>query len=107
MGEDTFFDDEYIVDQKYGNFNLLEHGVKVGDKITYTPIGAELTVLEDNKIEYGGEPMSIADFTYNNMPENSISKSGVCKGPKYFSYNGVSLYKLKESFLGGEKNKEE
>ena len=35
--------------------------------------------------------------------ENSVSKSGVCKGPKYFSYKGVTLYKLKNSFL---KNKE-
>lgn len=40
---------------------------------------------------------------WENMPENSVSKSGVCKGPKYFSYKGVTLYKLKNSFL---KNKE-
>ncbi|CCX51731.1 unknown [Alistipes sp. CAG:514] len=47
--------------------------------------------------------MTLAEFTAENMPENSVSKSGVCKGPKYFSYKGVTLYKLKNSFL---KNKE-
>lgn len=40
--------------------------------------------------------MTLAEFTAENMPENSVSKSGVCKGPKYFSYKGVTLYKLKE-----------
>ena len=54
-------------------------------------------------VKYGGNAMTLAEFTAENMPENSVSKSGVCKGPKYFSYKGVTLYKLKNSFL---KNKE-
>ena len=95
---------QYLKD-RHADFNLQDHGVSVGDHIVYTPTGQELTVLEDNKVEYGGEQMSIGEFTAKNMPENSISKSGVCKGPKYFSYKGVSLYKLKESFLGGQKKK--
>lgn len=49
--------------------------------------------------EYGGERYTIGEFTAKNMPENSISKSGICKGPKYFSFNGVTLYQLKNSFL--------
>ena len=66
-------------------------------------LAAYLRVLEDNKVEYGGNAMTLAEFTAENMPENSVSKSGVCKGPKYFSYKGVTLYKPKNSFL---KNKE-
>lgn len=55
---------------------------------------------EDPKlVEYGGNAMTLAEFTAENMPENSVSKSGVCKGPKYFSYKGVTLYKLKNSFI--------
>lgn len=99
MADDRLFEMEETIDQDYGAFNLEECGVKPGDRITYTPTGQELTVLEDNRLEYEGDAYSIADFTYKNMPQNSISKSGVCKGPKYFSYNGVSLYKLKDSFL--------
>lgn len=103
MPQDKLFDDASTLDPNYGSFNLAEHGVNVGDRITYTPTGQELTVLEDNKVEYGGNAMTLAEFTAENMPENSVSKSGVCKGPKYFSYKGVTLYKLKNSFL---KNKE-
>lgn len=103
MTQDKLFDDASTLDPNYGSFNLTEHGVNVGDRITYTPTGQELTVLEDNKVEYGGNAMTLAEFTAENMPENSVSKSGVCKGPKYFSYKGVTLYKLKNSFL---KNKE-
>ena len=105
MAQDTLFGEDFISYDSYGSFSLSDHGVSVGDHIVYTPTGQELTVLEDNKVEYGGEQMSIGEFTAKNMPENSISKSGVCKGPKYFSYKGVSLYKLKESFLGGQKKK--
>jgi len=103
MAEDGLFISEDSINQQYGSFELTEYGVNIGDKIVYTPTGQELTVLENNKLEYDGEVYSIADFTVKYMPTNSISKSGVCKGPKYFSYNGVSLYKLKESFLGGKK----
>ncbi len=105
MPQDNLFGEDIVSYESYGSFSLSDHGVSVGDHIVYTPTGQELTVLEDNKVEYGGEQMSIGEFTAKNMPENSISKSGVCKGPKYFSYKGVSLYKLKESFLGGQKKK--
>ena len=98
MPGDNLFNEEFI-DPEYGGFSLFEHGVKVGDKIVYTPTGSELTVLEDNHVEYGGERYTIGEFTAKNMPENSISKSGICKGPKYFSFNGVTLYQLKNSFL--------
>ena len=33
------------------------------------------------------------------LPRNKRSVSGLFHGPKYFSFNGISLYKLKESFL--------
>ncbi len=67
----------------------------------YTPTGTELIVAEDNMVECDGLLMSIAEFTAKYMPRNKRSISGVCQGPRYFSYNGVSLYKMKESFLGG------
>ena len=92
-----------MIDPEFGTFNLLEHGVKIGDIITYTPTGQELKVVGENTIEYGGEQFTLANFTAKFMPRNKRSVSGVCQGPKYFSYKGVSLYKLKETFLGGQK----
>ena len=103
MGNDMLFEDEELIDPNLGEFNLLEHGVTIGDKILYNN-EIEVTVCEDNKVEYAGEQYTLAQFTSKFMPRNKHSKSGVIQGPKYFSYKGVSLYKLKESFLGGKKS---
>lgn len=103
MGDDALFDADDLIDPEFANFDLAEHGVKVGDKIIYTPTKQELTVAEDNRVEYDGELYTLSQFTAKYMPRNKRSVSGVCQGPKYFSYKGVSLYKMKESFLGGQK----
>ena len=102
MEADALFNSDDLLDPNFGEFNLAEHGVKVGDTIIYTPAGLELTVAEGNMVEYGGEKYTLAQFTAKYMPRNKRSVSGVCQGPRYFSYNGISLYKLKESFLGGK-----
>lgn len=102
MQSDLLFDEEVTVDPQLGEFNLLEHGVKVGDTIIYTPTGTEVIVAENNMLDVGGELYTLAQFTAKYMPRNKRSISGVCQGPKYFSFNGISLYKLKESFLGGQ-----
>ena len=99
MGEDALFNTDELINPEFANFNLLEHGVSIGDKIIYTPTGTELTVTEDNKVECNGELYTLAEFTAKHMPRNKRSVSGLCQGPKYFSFNGISLYKLKESFL--------
>ena len=103
MGEDVLFDTDILIDPEFANFDLAECGVKPGDRIVYTPTGAVLTVLNDNMVEYDGEPYSLATFTAKFMPRNKRSVSGVCQGPKYFTKGGTSLYKMKESFLGGKK----
>ena len=102
--EETLFEQDSFVNPDFGNFNLLECGVKIGDSIVYTPTGMELTVAGNNEIEFAGVKYTLAQFTSKYMPRNKRSVSGVCQGPKYFSFNGISLYKLKESFLGGNKD---
>ena len=99
MGEDALFNTDELINPEFANFDLLEHGVSIGDKIIYTPTGTELTVAEDNKVECNGELYTLAEFTAKHMPRNKRSVSGLCQGPKYFSSGGISLYKLKESFL--------
>lgn len=56
----------------------------------------------DHDVEYEGETFTISQFMAKYMPCNKRSVSGVCQGPKYFTYKGTSLYKMKESFLGKE-----
>lgn len=99
MSGEALFNTDELINPEFANFNLLEHGVSVGDKIIYTPTDTEVIVREDNKVECNGELYTLAEFTAKYMPRNKRSKSGLCQGPKYFSFNGISLYKLKESFL--------
>ncbi len=101
MGDDALFDADEYVDPAFADFDLAECGVKSGDRIVYTPTGAVLTVKGDHEVEYEGETYTLTQFTAKFMPRNKRSVSGVCQGPKYFTYNGVSLYNMKESFLGG------
>lgn len=103
MENEALFESDDLLDPDFGNFILGDYGVDVGDKIIYTPANLEVVVAEDNMVEYGGEKYTLAQFTAKYMPRNKRSISGVCQGPKYFTYNGVSLYKLKETFLGGQK----
>ena len=102
MGGEALFNTDELINPEFANFDLLGHGVRVGDRIIYTPTGVELTVAEDNKVECEGETYTLAEFTAKHMPRNKRSVSGLCQGPKYFSFNGVSLYQMKENFLGGK-----
>lgn len=103
MEGEVLFTNDDLIDPEFGNFSLLECGVKIGDTIVYTPTEMELTVVGNNEVEYGGEKYTLSQFTAKFLPRNKRSISGVCQGPKYLSYNGVTLYQLKESFLGGKK----
>ena len=105
MSTDVLFDKNAQIDPNFGNFNLLEHGVSIGDVIVYTPTGTELIVEEGNKVSVDDELYTLAEFTAKYMPRNKRSVSGVCQGPKYFTYKGTSLYKMKESFLGKKNQK--
>lgn len=99
---DTLFNSDELLDPQFGEFDLQEHGVNIGDVITYTPADIDLMVAEDNMVEYEGVLYTLSQFTAKFMPRNKRSVSGVCQGPKYFSYKGVTLYKYKESFLGSK-----
>ena len=103
MGDDALFDADAFIDPEFADFDLNECGVKTGDRIVYTPTGAVLTVKSAHEVEYEGETYTLSQFTAKYMPRNKRSVSGVCQGPKYFTKGGTSLYKMKESFLGGHK----
>lgn len=102
MASEELFDSTELLNPDLGNFDLAEYGVSVGDHIIYTPLKMEVVVAEGNKVIYGDDTYTLPEFTAKFMPRNKRSVSGVCQGPKYFTKGGVSLYKLKESFLGGK-----
>jgi len=103
MDGGTLFELKDVLKDDFGMFNMLEYGVSIGDTITYTPADMDLVVISEDTVEYEGEEYKLNEFTAKFMPRNKRSKSGLCQGPKYFSYKGTTLYKLKESFLGGKK----
>jgi hypothetical protein len=96
MGEDSLFNTDELINPEFANFDLLEHGVSIGDKIIYTPTGTIITVAEENKVECDGELYTLAEFTAKHMPRNKRSQSGLCQGPKYFSYNGRTLEDIRK-----------
>ena len=96
--ENTLFETDSLIDPEFANFELAEYGMKPGDRIVYTPTNTEVVVAEGNKVSVDGESYTLAEFTAKYMPRNKRSVSGVCQGPKYFSFNGMTLYKYKETF---------
>ncbi len=90
------------------NYVPLGEGYKESDEITVKKITGENGLIlrprvNKSKAEQEYRSRDKAEvFTANNMPRNKRSKSGVCQGPKYFSYNGTSLYKLKTMFSAGD-----
>ena len=98
MGDDILFETDSLIDPEFANFDLAEYGMKPGDRIVYTPTDTEVVVAEGNKVSVDGETYTLAEFTAKYMPRNKRSVSGVCQGPKYFSFNGMTLYKYKETF---------
>ena len=103
LSSEALFDTDDLIDAEFADFNLYECGVYIGDVIVYTPASLEVKVAENNMLDVNGELFTIPVFTAKFMPRNKRSVSGVCQGPRYFSFNGISLYKMKESFLGGQK----
>ena len=70
-------------------------GLNVGDIIIFDALNLPVKVASDDKIEYEGRLWSLSAFTAEFLPENMQYFSGAYQGPKYFSYNGKTLSKLR------------
>lgn len=71
-------------------------GLKVGDTIVFDELNLPVTIASDDKVEYKGRLWSLSAFTREFLPEDKQNTSGAYQGPKYFSYNGKTLYKLRQ-----------
>lgn len=75
------------------DFNMV--GLNVGDKVIFDALGIEVKVAGKNKVEYEGRLWSLSAFCGTYLPENIHNSSEAYQGPKYFSYNGKTLWEIR------------
>jgi hypothetical protein len=71
-------------------------GLKVGDEITFDALNIKVKVASDDKVEYENRLYSLSSFVGTFLPEDMQIPSGAYQGPKYFSYKGQNLIKLRK-----------
>lgn len=76
-------------------FTFSMCGIQPGEKIVFTPEQMEVTVADDTHIEFCGELFTLSGFCKAFMPDGKRKPSNAYQGPKYFTYNGVTLVKLR------------
>ena len=81
-------------------FDFSMVGLNVGDKVIFDALNLEVKVAGKNKVEYEGRLWSLSAFCGTYLPENMRNHSDAYQGPKYFSYQGKTLWEIR---LEGEK----
>lgn len=77
-------------------FTFSTCGIKPGEQVTFTPENIEVTVADDTHVEFCGELFTLSGFCRAFMPDDKRKPSNAYQGTKYFTYNGVTLLKLRE-----------
>ena len=70
-------------------------GLNVGDTIIFDALNLPVKVASDDKIEYEDRLWSLSAFTAEFLPESMQNTSGAYQGPKYFSYEGKSMWQMR------------
>lgn len=76
-------------------FDFSMVGLTVGDTVVFDALNLELKVAGKNKVEYEGRLWSLSAFCGTYLPENMQNHSGAYQGPKYFSYQGKTLWEIR------------
>ena len=76
-------------------FTFSMCGILPGEKIVFTPEQIEVTVADDTHIEFCGELFTLSGFCRAFMPDGKRKPSNAYQGPKYFTYDGVTLVMLR------------
>lgn len=76
-------------------FEFSMVGLNVGDTVIFDALKLPVKVAGKNKVEYEGRLWSLSAFCGTYLPENMHNKSEAYQGPKYFSYNGKTLWELR------------
>jgi len=81
------------VQRKPFAFSMVD--LTIGDYVVFDPRGWKLKVAGENKIEYEGRLWSLSAFCGTFLPEDKQNTSGAYQGPKYFSFEGKTLWDLR------------
>ena len=84
-------------------FDFSMVGLNIGDKVIFDALNLEVKVAGKNKVEYEGRLWSLSAFCGTYLPENMHNASEAYQGPKYFSYQGKTLWEIrleKENKIG-------
>lgn len=76
-------------------FDFSMVGLNVGDEVIFDALKLPVKVAGKNKVEYEGRLWSLSAFCGTYLPENMHNKSEAYQGPKYFSYNGKTLWEIR------------
>lgn len=76
-------------------FDFSMVGLNVGDKVIFDALNLEVKVAGKNKVEYEGRLWTLSAFCGTFLPEKMQNNSGAYQGPKYFSYNGKTLWEIR------------
>jgi hypothetical protein len=76
-------------------FDFSMIGLTVGDTVQFDPLKLKVKVAGKNKVEHEGRIWSLSAFCGTYLPENMQNHSGAYQGPKYFSYNGKTLWEIR------------
>lgn len=76
-------------------FDFSMVGLNVGDTIVFDALSLPVKVAGKNKVEYEGRLWSLSAFCGTYLPENMRNSSDAYQGPKYFSYEGKTLWEIR------------
>jgi hypothetical protein len=84
-------------------FDFSMVGLVKGDRVVFDALNVEVNVEGGNTVSYNGRTYSLTGFCKAFLPSSMRNSSEAYQGPKYFSYEGKTLWKIR---LEREKNKE-
>lgn len=76
-------------------FEFSMVGLKEGDTVVFDPLKIEVKVCGKNRVAYKGATYTLSGFCKAFLPDSMRTPSEAYQGPKYFSYQGVTLWKLR------------
>lgn len=76
-------------------FDFSMVGLNVGDTVIFDALKLPVKVAGKNKVEHEGRLWSLSAFCGTYLPEEMHNKSEAYQGPKYFSYNGKTLWEIR------------
>lgn len=76
-------------------FDFSMVGLDVGDEVVFDALKLPVKVAGKNKVEHEGRIWSLSAFCGTFLPEDMRNNSGAYQGPKYFSYQGKTLWELR------------